>query len=418
MYGHDLSNSRSAGAAGPTTATAARLAELWRFRSQDGDFTGTPVVSHGEVVVGSSRGTVFAISLSSGTLTWSRAFHTVINGSAAIDAGTAYIPLATVGAPALAAIRLSDGALRWQRTIGHQPGTEVYASPVVWNHTVYLGTTASAAEDYDARVHPRGALVALDARTGSIRWTTFTVPRGSDGGAVATTPAIDTKTGRLYIGTGNAYHAPAGATTDAVLELDARSGKLLHHFQATRSDVNQGLGPQGGLGPGPDFDFEASPNLFVSPKGRPLVGEGQKSGIYWALDRRTLRPVWRTTVAAEISNVGGILGSTALGPGHIYGPGSKDGETWSLTTRGVTAWTALGVGLYHLAPVSAANGVLYSMDHTGQLTVRNAASGALLASPSLGFPSWGGVAIAGPIVVAVTGTQTQATGDVVAFSVR
>ena len=31
---------------------------------------------------------------------------------------------------------------------------------------------------------------------------------------------------------------------------------------------------------------------------RSLVGEGQKSGTYWALDRRTMRPVWRTASIA------------------------------------------------------------------------------------------------------------------------
>jgi polyvinyl alcohol dehydrogenase (cytochrome) len=200
-----------------------------------------------------------------------------------------------------------------------------------------------------------------------------------------------------------------------MLELDARSGRIIHHFQATAADVNQGTPPH--AGPGPDFDFDASPNLFVGPNGRPMVGEGQKSGVYWALDRRTMRLVWRADVATDtIANVGGVIGSTALADGQLFGPGARGGKTWSVSTSGAPIWTTFGAGLYHLGPVSVANGVTYSTDEAGQLSVRSAATGALLRSLPLGFPSWGGVTIAGPTVIAVTGTQRQATGDMVAFS--
>ena len=56
-------------------------------------------------------------------------------------------------------------------------------------------------------------VIALSAKTGKIKWKTYTVPKGMDGGAVWSTPAIDRDRRRLYVGTGNAYHAPAAATT-------------------------------------------------------------------------------------------------------------------------------------------------------------------------------------------------------------
>ena len=130
-------------------------------------------------------------------------------------------------------------------------------------------------------------MVALDAATGAVRWHADMVPRGSDGGAVWSTPAIEADTGRLFVGTGNAYHAPASPMTDSVVELDARSGAVLARYQATDGDVFTVV-----AGGGPDFDFGASPNLIDGPDGRKLVGEGQKSGVYWALDRATLEPVW------------------------------------------------------------------------------------------------------------------------------
>jgi polyvinyl alcohol dehydrogenase (cytochrome) len=108
----------------------------------------------------------------------------------------------------------------WQTTIDDQPGSDVFGSPVVANGVVYIGTSASYAEDKLPLAHDRGSVVALDAATGAMKWKTYTVPVGDDGGAVWSTPSIDAATGLLYVGTGNAYHAPAAGTTDAVLALD------------------------------------------------------------------------------------------------------------------------------------------------------------------------------------------------------
>src|SRR5207248_6819053 len=137
------------------------------------------------------------------------------------------------------------------------------------------------------------------------KWQTFTVPPGFDGGAAWSTPAIDPSTGRLYVGTGNAYHQPAADTTDAMVVLNAFTGMMLAHFQATPDDTFAADNPAG-----PDADFGASPNLLSSPGGAALVGEGQKSGIYWTFDRSSLRPAWHTTVGPA-APIGGILGSTA-----------------------------------------------------------------------------------------------------------
>src|SRR5690242_21726671 len=54
VYGHDLGNSRSAGADGPTAAEAATLQRAWTFNSPNGDFTGTPVVAGGTLVAGTN----------------------------------------------------------------------------------------------------------------------------------------------------------------------------------------------------------------------------------------------------------------------------------------------------------------------------------------------------------------------------
>jgi polyvinyl alcohol dehydrogenase (cytochrome) len=423
VYGKDLANSRN-GSGGPSVTQAATLAESWRFNSEDGDFTGTPVVAGGIVVAGSHGGTVFALDARTGALKWSRDLSpgqsgergATINASAAIAGGRVYVPVADVDTPRVVALSLGSGAVLWDKVIDTQRDSDVFGSPVVSNGTVYIGVSALFGELNDPNVRVRGAVVALDALTGARRWKTFTVPRGLDGGAVWTTPAIDTRAGRLYVGTGNAYHEPAAGTTDAILALDAGSGRLIDHFQATPDDVWNGTT---NFFTGPDHDFGASPNLFTGRNGRKLVGEGQKSGAYWALDRVTMEPVWQTLTGPG-GVLGGILGSTACDGQRIYGPDTMGGEIWALQLDGGVAWASSDADPVHFGPVTTSNGVVYSSDMAGFLTARHAATGLVLAKRPLGGPSWGGIAVDNGTVFAVTGNQAvtgiQADlGFVVAF---
>src|SRR5205814_3866450 len=183
--------------------------------------------------------------------------------------------------------------------------------PTFWNGTVYIGTSGPNGDESTAR----GSVVALSEASGATRWLTYSVPPKHDGGAVWNTPAIDTATGRLYVGTGNAYHKPAAATTDSVLALDTRNGRILGHRQATAGDVWNGTE---GRANGPDYDFGASLNLMQGGGGRKIVGAGQKSGTYWAFDRRTLAPVWSAVTGPGAPSVGGIVGSTAADGHRVY----------------------------------------------------------------------------------------------------
>src|SRR4051794_17884120 len=301
VYGHDLANSRHA-ADGPTPTEARALKQAWTFASPTGDFTATPVVADGVVVAGDQGGVVYALDAVTGRKLWSRDLGAPVHASAVIDAGApggalVLVPVGEVGAPRLAALSLADGGVRWQRTLTRQDGADVFGSPTFHAGVAYIGTSAQNGDVSTAR----GSVLALDEATGAVRWQTYMVPPGHDGGPVWSTPALDTSTGRLYVGTGNAYHAPAADTTDAVVSLDAATGRILGHFQATKDDAFDG----GDNPAGPDYDFGASPNLLTGPDGRALVGDGAKSGIYWALDRDTLKPVWQKTIGPALP-VGGI----------------------------------------------------------------------------------------------------------------
>src|SRR5204863_9839909 len=123
-----------------------------------------------------------------------------------------------------------------------QDGGYVYGSPVFSQGSVFIGTSGPNSDEATSR----GSVLSLDEATGRIRWQTYTVPPGHDGGAVWSTPAIDPATGRLYVGTGNAYHEPAADTTDSMLVLSAENGAILGHFQTAPGDVWQLDSPTSG----------------------------------------------------------------------------------------------------------------------------------------------------------------------------
>jgi outer membrane protein assembly factor BamB len=184
-----------------------------------------------------------------------------------------------------------------------------------------------------------------------------------------------------------------------MLVLSAATGQMLGHFQSAPGDVWQLDSPTGG----PDYDFGASPNLISGPDGRELVGEGSKSGTYWALDRATLKPVWSTAVGPG-SSIGGILASTAYDGTRIYGDDSLDSRIWALGRDGAALWDSFDGGTLDFSPVSVANGVLYSAGPSGTLTARDAATGSMLAKLPLDGPTLGGVSLVGGAVYANTGT--------------
>jgi polyvinyl alcohol dehydrogenase (cytochrome) len=409
-YGADLANSRSH-AGGPAPLQVLGLHQLWRV-DVTGDLTGTPVESGGRVFVGNTAGAAsqaLAIDAASGRVLWRTPVGGPINSSAAVDSGRVYFAVATVGSPSLIALDAVSGRLLWRTVLTSQPGSDVYASPTVFDGDVIIGTSALFAELNQGGGGVRGSLLRVSGATGRVAWRTFTVAPGHDGGGVWSTAAVDPATGLAYAGTGNAYTAPADAHTDSILQVDFNNGRIVRFFQATPNDVwNTATAPTGS-----DFDFGASPNLFQLPDGTRVVGEGQKSGVYWVLRRDTLMPLSSTRVSSG-GFLGGILGSTAFGGGAVFGPASEPGEIWSVASTGSIRWLEPSPDAVKFGPTALSNGVVYAASSLGFLQAWDAATGAPLAELPLGAGSFGGVSIAtGRLFVNAGNTGTS--GSVEAF---
>ena len=424
-YGADIANSRTV-AGGPAPTSVPSLVQAWRDDFTDGDFTGTPVVAGGVAYVGSNGGVVRAIQAvgggarPAGSVLWSTSVAPdPVNGSLAVSGSTVFVPVAKVGGPYLVALDAATGRRLWSTVLDTSSDADVYGSPTVApapDGRLFVLEGVSAVSG-DPASPLRGSVTALDAASGAVVWKQYTVPPGFNGGAVWSTPSVDLATGAVYIGTGNAYSGQAAPTTDAMLELDLATGAVRGFFQATSGDVFSSSTP------GLDFDFGASPNL-IDVGGRHLVGEGQKSGAYWVLDRTTMQPVWHAQVGPG-SVLGGVLGSTAYDSAadQIAGPISAPGYVWSVqASTGTPRWVSAGVGdPVHFSPVAISNGVVYSLLSGGFVGAWSEQTGVPLAQLSLSKPgsptpeaSLGGVSVADGLVVANTGTQSS-NGSVVAF---
>jgi polyvinyl alcohol dehydrogenase (cytochrome) len=446
---------------------AAKLAPRWTL-TMAGDVSATPAVVNGVVYVPDWGGYLSAIRASNGHVIWRRLISSYngIAGSVSrtdpvVDGSTLVIGT-QLGADMIA-VSTATGARKWITRADAHPAAQITGSPIIYKSVVYIGVSsaeeASAENPAYACCTFRGSVVALSESTGKVLWKTYTVPAnggkpgGYSGGAVwGSTPVIDPATNSVYVGTGNNYTIPAAATAcvansmknhtsdakctapddyfDSVLSLNLKTGRIDWGRKVEGYDAWTlaclSVPPGTGWCPSPegnDYDFGSAPNLFTTrwPDGKaePLLGIGQKSGVYWALHPATGYLAWKTQVGPGSAD-GGALWGTATDGTRIYvaegnssntpfilrGSGSEAGDT----CKG-GAWSALRPATGHIlwqtcdpanaidtGAVSVADGVLYagSLARTGHnMYALNAATGAI----GWRFASGGSVA-AGPAIVA------------------
>lgn len=482
-----------------------------------GDVSATPAVDGRRVYFPDAGGYLYAVDRSTGAVVWADKIgdltgineangaintftgapgHDYARATPAIAGNTLIIgdqagkfetPAWAAAHPDLAGawvlgIDKNTGELLWKTRVHDQFSAMVTQSAQVHGNTAYVGVASNeeAFSNQDlAAGYPytccsfRGKLVALDVKTGAIRWATYTVPDlpGYSGGAVwGSTPAIDPSRGAVYITTGNNYSLPADRITcvqgaadfaakqaclpgdnfDAIVSLDLKTGAVNWSYRALASDAwNTDCGLPGFSGgdtngncptdAGPDYDFGQGPMLFtakVGGKRTDIVGAGEKSGDFTAVDRTTGAKLWATHVGP-----GGLTGGlqwgsatdgtriyvaesnsadlnvrgywAALDPGtgtelwRTYDPGTGIGGVSCSFFPGCT-WGLVGVGFGYSAegPVSTANGVVYacSLNPVGaNMVAMDAATGAVEWSYASGSSCLGGAAIANGTVYWGTG---------------
>jgi polyvinyl alcohol dehydrogenase (cytochrome) len=230
-------------------------------------------------------------------------------------------------------VELATGQLLWKVHVGDHFAALITGAPQLHDGVLYVPVSSyeealAGSPTYECCTF-RGSLVALDAATGKCIWKTYTIAEspqpteksktgvqahGPSGAAVWSTPTFDEKRNVLYVATGDNYSDPPTATSDAVLALDAKTGKLLWSKQLTPNDVyNMGTNANGH-----DFDFGQPPILVSLPNGRRALVIGQKSSVAHALDPDHQGEILWQTRLGHGGPLGGIQWGSAADREKMY----------------------------------------------------------------------------------------------------
>jgi polyvinyl alcohol dehydrogenase (cytochrome) len=391
MIGHDPADTRSQPfehIIGPSNVH--RLREKW-VASTTGDVSATPAVADGAVYFGDFGGTLWKLNAETGEVMWSHSVvdYTGISGDLARTSPSIFKDIVIVGdlkAPKLLGIDTKTGALRWMTDVHPDPKGIMTGSPVLAGDTIFTGISASGASGPTATF--RGAIVAVDARTGRLLWRTYSlpdnggVPGGYAGATMFSPPAVDVSAGLVYGTFGQPYTEPASVTAchtahgiftescelsgsylKSVVALDMKTGVPRWSYRV------QGHGPwlqACGQQPAavtwcaPESDGEkwdiGGSGVNVMRLRRPgrrhdnddddvrdVVGFGGKSGVYILLDAKTGAFIW----------------SRLIGPG-----GDQGGMEWGTATDGERIYVSI-TNHHHIPYKLTENGVLTNTTVTG-----------------------------------------------------
>jgi polyvinyl alcohol dehydrogenase (cytochrome) len=470
MIGHDPANSRNQ----PfehriRPGNAHRLMAKW-VATTTGDVSATPAVVDGAVYFGDFGGTLWKLDARTGAVIWSHLVsdYTGIAGDIARTSPSLLGNTLVVGdlrAPIMLGINAKTGELKWKTQVHPDPKGIMTGSPVLVGDTIVTGVSASGAGGANATF--RGAIVALNARTGEILWQSYSlpdnggVPGGYAGATMFSPPAVDVRLGLVYGTFGQPYVVPAavkachdaaggfseaceqpGSFLKSIVAFDLRTGepkwsyRVQGHEPWLRACGNQ---PSTVTWCPGEFDNEkwdlggSGANVMrlrvdrhwrrdhhgrwrhVEAHMHDFVGVGGKSGVYTVLDARTGTFKWSTLIGPG-GDQGGMNWGTAFDGDRIYvsitnqhhlpyqltqngmltGETSTGGSWAALDPKtGKILWqtadpqletlpsTTTPVGVWDLAPVSVANGVVYAASMAklatqNQMFALDAETGAIL----------------------------------------
>jgi polyvinyl alcohol dehydrogenase (cytochrome) len=388
-----------------------------------------PLIAHGAVYTGSHDGTVYSLDLATGCVRWTfqatAEVRTAIVGSPeAVGDGLTKLYFGDVIARAYA-IDAKTGAQLWSVKVDEHPNATITGTPTLSGDTLFvpvssLEVTSAADPKYECCKF-RGAIVALDAKTGAVKWKAHTITEtpkpvkttklgthiyAPSGAPIWNSPTVDLERGLLYAGTGENYSSPSTLTSDGVVAFRLIDGKLMWSQQFVAGDAwNVGCmmanNPNCPAENGPDVDVAAG-TILTQVAGRDWLIAAQKNGVVYGLDpEQGGKIIWKTRVGR-----GGIQGGVHFGLAmegkRIYAPvvdmkDGHDGRTYdSPPTPGIYALDASNGKFIWSAPaddvcngrafcdpgisaaVTAISGVVFAGHMDGRLRAYDGPSGKVL----------------------------------------
>jgi polyvinyl alcohol dehydrogenase (cytochrome) len=417
-----------------------------------------PTVAAGQVYISSDAGWVYAIDPASGCVRWSFQAEGGVRTAPIVGVigGRTLLFFGDIKSNAYG-LDARTGEKVWRTLVDPHVLGRITGSPVLSKGRLYVPVSSHEEWIGSGSSYPcctfRGILASLDAATGKIVWRTPVIAEkakptrrnsagvqlwGPAGGAIWGSPAIDLKRGLIYVSTGDGYTAPAAPTTNSIMAMDLKTGRIAWTVQGSAGDAWLGgcqtiakgsaaKNPENCPDPtGPDYDFSSGVMLTTLADGRQLIVAGQKSGTVWALDPdRKGAVVWKTSLAKGPVDARGeiIWGGASDGTSAYYGLTSggfaavdlKDGQVrWRRTVD-----PAAGRIRGHGAAVSVIPGAVLSGGWDGLVRAVSTKDGGVLWSFDTvrdfqtvnGVPAHGG-SMGAPGPIAADGTVYVSSGNV------
>jgi outer membrane protein assembly factor BamB len=232
---------------------------LWRFPLPGRSET-SPMISGGEVIVGSESGDVYALDRKTGREVWHVSTDGEVKGGLALDGGTLY---GANYAGQVFAIDASSGRMVWESStqgLSLGRGGPVYSTPAVAFGRVYLGSI-------DNRVY------SFDQDTGELLWSHSTGDWVYAAPAVADTPRTQPT---VYVGSKDQNFYALDAKTGEVRWQKDIGGVILGAGSVLGEVVYvAGLGPNIGTS---GFDAKTGKKVFESELGEynPVISDGHR----------------------------------------------------------------------------------------------------------------------------------------------
>ncbi len=391
-YRGDLSRTGYYGSeTGLTSANAATLKVHWTETGGSGSFA-QPLPANGLVYWSDWNGVLHATNPATGKDNWTanigitskpsgikcaRPFVGPLGTPVAAMSGSTPVLYVPGGNGTMYALNAMTGVQIWSTSLGPQPNNVLWSSPALYNGNLYEGV----AHYEDCLGQIQGHLDEIDAATGAVTHTFFTVPPSpgcSGGGGVWSSPAIDPSDNSVYISTGDpGTCSGAGVYAPAIVKLSATDLSLVSDWVVPTSEQGGG-----------DADFGGTPTLFratISGTLRSMVGAVDKDGVFFALDRTNLSagPLWQSTLATPSSN-------------------AATGSIISAAWDGTNLYVAGGVA------TTTVNGKSCNGSSNGTIDALNPANGAFVWRTCESSQMYGGItAVPGVVVEGTLGKTVQ-----------
>lgn len=280
-----------------------------------GVLTSNPLILGDVIYLIDNNANISAVDRSTGTVIWRAENNVATDGPNGLAIGYGIL-IGVVGDTAqVVAYNPTDGTELWRTTLSAHSSLGITVAPIIYNGMVIVSTAPGGNPKGRYGGGANGVVYALEVDTGIEIWNWDTVEddlwgnfRVNSGGGLWYPPSIDTDTGILYMGIGNAAPFPGGGNSqdfpnlvsrpgenlyaNCLVALDPAAGRVLWYINVKPRDVY-------------DHDNQQTPILGTVSIGgvdTDVVFTSGKHGYVVAVHRESGQEFWRRSVGLHLND--------------------------------------------------------------------------------------------------------------------